>query len=522
MTHPALPTRSPPRSETAALSKASLTCWLLLGTLALSAIALRSAAPLNHDVAWVLQGANRILDGAVFGRDVVDVNPPLAWWIALVPAALARVLGTDLVSVWLWFVATLCLASVGLTHWIVTAQGSPVRQSAPIFTLAVGAALLLIPGYDFGQREHLMIIAAVPYIAAAARRADGGRIRPVIAVGIGLFAAAGLCLKPHFILLPVVLEVWLAASRRSWRAALRPETVGMAGFGAVYALSVVAFAPEYLSTILPDAASNYWAYNNSARDVANAVAWTLAPVVVVAVFAITKYGSAGLPPLPKAFLLTAAATSLSALLQLKGWSYHLLPVAVAGATCCGAVLAAGGSWERSHRIVPLSAVFLTILLPLQRDIVQVRGGQTSSRVQRLAAAFEDYAAPAGSVYAFITSPRDIHPAVLKADVRWASASCCLSFLPALVRLQPGDQSAAAIREAAGRQLTGIAAELRADMPSIIAIDDSRRKLGFGDRDFSYLPWLAQDRRFRDLLQDYSERERIENFRIFVRKGARRG
>ena len=145
---------------------------------------------------------------------------------------------------------------------------------------------------------------------------------------------------------------------------LRPETVGMAAFGAGYALSVVAFAPDYLTTVLPDAASNYWAYNNPAADVAYAVAWALAPAVVVAVFAATKSGLAGLPSLPKAFLLAAAAAGLSALLQLKGWSYHLLPVAVAGTIFCAAILSAGASLERRRRLVPLVVLFLAILLPL--------------------------------------------------------------------------------------------------------------------------------------------------------------
>ena len=68
--------------------------WAGLGLIALATIALHVAAPANHDVAWILDGAGRLLDGARFGRDIVDVNPPLAWWLAAVPVLSARVLGT--------------------------------------------------------------------------------------------------------------------------------------------------------------------------------------------------------------------------------------------------------------------------------------------------------------------------------------------------------------------------------------------------------------------------------------------
>jgi hypothetical protein len=44
--------------------------------------------PLNHDVAWIWEGANRLLHGAHFGRDVDDVNPPLAWWLTAIPVLL--------------------------------------------------------------------------------------------------------------------------------------------------------------------------------------------------------------------------------------------------------------------------------------------------------------------------------------------------------------------------------------------------------------------------------------------------
>ena len=50
---------------------------------------------LNHDVAWVLYSSARLLDGGVFGEEIVAANPPLIWWLSAIPEAFARVTGLD-------------------------------------------------------------------------------------------------------------------------------------------------------------------------------------------------------------------------------------------------------------------------------------------------------------------------------------------------------------------------------------------------------------------------------------------
>lgn len=49
-------------------------------------LAVQSSTFLNHDVAWVLYSSRWVFDGAVFGRDIVAANPPLIWWISLLPS----------------------------------------------------------------------------------------------------------------------------------------------------------------------------------------------------------------------------------------------------------------------------------------------------------------------------------------------------------------------------------------------------------------------------------------------------
>ena len=49
------------------------------------------APPLNHDVAAILNFAERWVGGERLYRDLIDVNPPLIFVLTAIPAAMARV-----------------------------------------------------------------------------------------------------------------------------------------------------------------------------------------------------------------------------------------------------------------------------------------------------------------------------------------------------------------------------------------------------------------------------------------------
>ncbi|MEP7218497.1 MAG: hypothetical protein ABI876_06250, partial [Bacteroidota bacterium] len=58
---------------------------ILWGILLAALVATESAAVfrsvLNHDVAWIIHGAGRWLEGAGLYRDIVEINPPLIFYL---------------------------------------------------------------------------------------------------------------------------------------------------------------------------------------------------------------------------------------------------------------------------------------------------------------------------------------------------------------------------------------------------------------------------------------------------------
>src|SRR6185312_2445827 len=92
------------------------------------------------------------------------------------------------------------------------------------FLLAYGSlAILAVPWLHAGQREQIVLIAAVPYAALVAARREGRAVTLPLAVLLGLGGGLGFGLKHYFLIVPTMLELWLLVGRRgSWRP-LRPE-----------------------------------------------------------------------------------------------------------------------------------------------------------------------------------------------------------------------------------------------------------------------------------------------------------
>jgi hypothetical protein len=60
--------------------------------------------------------------------------------------------------------------------------------------------LVVTPAYNFGQREHLFAILALPYFLAAVLEPIGLSLPSRERLALGLYAVFGIALKPFFLL----------------------------------------------------------------------------------------------------------------------------------------------------------------------------------------------------------------------------------------------------------------------------------------------------------------------------------
>jgi hypothetical protein len=282
------------------------------------------APPLNHDVAAVLTFSQRWLAGERLYVELIDVNPPLIYVLNLLPAWLARATGIDAVTA-----LQACLLAWGAAAWGLAFRLRDPAVTAPVerLLLAVLPGLFVFgAGYDFGQREHLMVASALPYLYAAARRARGEAPRGRLAAAV--LAGVGFALKPYFLGIPALVElaVLVTGGPRRWLG--DPVPWIMAALWAVYLVALPWVFPQYVFGVVPMVWSLYLDLTGLGPlgvlliPRVGAAVLLLMPLMWLAWRPTRRAGAV----LPRVLGLAALGGLAAVIAQRKGWSYHILPL----------------------------------------------------------------------------------------------------------------------------------------------------------------------------------------------------
>lgn len=396
---------------------------LLVGVVVLG-VASRLWPPLsiNHDCGWYLHVAAAWLDGARLYVDIVDVNPPLIVYVSALPVAMARWLGSPAPLVFELFVLALAGASIWSWQRVAT---RPSPLPAVIAYLAIA-----YPRYDFGQREHLLVLGVAPYVALAAARLRGDCPGRLLALAIGVMAGLCCALKPHYLLLPALVQVHAALRARSLSPLARAEHVGVWLAVAIYAVHFALLPGDVwqgLAHFSAIAWQTYGAYDEPlAALLREPLLWRAAALGTVGTVLLLR-SSLGAQSVP--LVLAWVTALLAAVAQRKGWSYHFLP-----ALFCGWWLAASGvcAWlQRRSAKLAWVVVGLGVLLGAARIVVD-RADDTAGRLAQrtLARELRDRAA-GGAILALDTQIGPYFPAVNDEQLSWCSRLACLWPLPAM-------------------------------------------------------------------------------------------
>jgi len=193
----------------------------------------------NYDVAVAISIARLLLKGATPYVDYVNLNPPLIHYLHVVPAWVAERLAIHPIITFSWLV-------MGLTAWTLIAvrrlcRSLENRQTAMLIEAVVVLNTALISwklsvNNALGQREHLFVLLFLPYLLLRWLRLhqhqDVGRN---FAIVIGILAAIGICLKPHFVLIWIAAEAFLVLQMGSLRKSVTAELPTLMVVGLAYA-----------------------------------------------------------------------------------------------------------------------------------------------------------------------------------------------------------------------------------------------------------------------------------------------
>lgn len=440
--------------------------------------------PLNNDVSWQYWVARQLRGGTALYRDIVEVNPPLWFWEAVPISWFAEWLG--IATAHMVIVATTLRVAFGLwLTWLVCRDDARLRMAAILPGLAL--ILCVLPLHDIGEREHLMLFGAIPYAALIGRRASGMRVSAGLATMIGIAAGYAFALKPHFVIVPLMLEAWLALSlRRGWRP-LRPETITIGLVMTLYAAAILAFAPAYLTETIPHALAAYGAF---APPFSALLLQPWLPAWILGGLAILTAWSA-LPSQARSAAVAALGLALCYFVQGKGFSYQAMAVSAMLAWTLWLVLSDGGAIGRNAAKRPLAALALVLMTATVAAIgsfAPYRAGRLSDAVERL---------PAGSSVAVISAHSWLaFPMVEQRGFVWPLREIGIWTLPLIARQEP---------DGAMRRTTSdaLAHDLWCRPPAAILMDDPAQSPALQGTGFSYRTFMESDPRLAELLRHYT-------------------
>ena len=489
------------RQRRSALAHPAVQPVLIAAALVATALLAIATQTINHDSAWYLDATARFLDGARLYDGIIEINPPLAFYLTVPPVWFAETLGIPAIPVFFGYVFAVMgvsLLVVGRIVWAIP-FGRPAARATFLWT--VFGALVLGSWFQIGQREHFAIMLAMPYLVLAGVRADAGQPSARLAVAAGLMAALGFALKPYFLLVPIAVELALRIDRGAGRRFLRPETAALGLALLAYAVVVWSTTPLFFSRIVPWAMATYDALSVPLSQVLLRGELLL---LLLAVAVHLGYGRR----VPWSGMSTVVLSACAAfyavyVMQQKGFGYHLFPTRTLLIAAFGTALvsqlwrpAVAGS-PQAKRFVP--SVVAGTLLTFMAVWMIGTGGYANAFLKRHLALVQG-AAGGGPVYVLSTNVSWTYPLVNYARVKSASRFPTLWLLPGVVQglARPRAQSSTAkakLRAIETYLIDAIVADFGANRPTLVVVDIRKSKPYLAGMPLDYIEFLSRDPRF---------------------------
>lgn len=491
---------------------------------------------LHHDVAWIVRSAGWLLDGKRFGSDIIDVNPPLIWFLSVPAAALSRTgwIGeVDAVRAYFWLIciASLLLCCAALQP--LRRAGDSIQSHAILLALAI--AFCWLPLDTFGQREYLALLLGAPYCLLVAGRAISA-VSPqtILASVIGCIAGIAFALKPWLLAVPLAIELTYLTRTRDLRKTFRPETWALAGTILAYLASVALITPDYFTVTIPFAHDVYWLFG---RKTAGAMWESWRGVAGLFATASIFFLLARAFPFHARMLVAAlAGFSFNYWIQRKGFTYHLYPVAAL--TFVIFVYACVAASQRLLRRWPtpwsmrfalaagLAVLTIGVFQVTQmvatshgwvRDNDQMTGTATAARrrlIERLEGLTEH---EAKRIFVFSSVPYPGYPTMnYLAAVPTNSQLCLFAYSAYFKReaLESGPMRAAADRGIATQRAIALR-DFLAQPPDIVLVNNALA--ANAGRPFDFVEQFISDAAFAAEWRNYREIDPEGRVRIYVRR-----
>jgi len=500
--------------------------YCLTGMVFLSAIVYQANMLINHDVAWYIYAAGRMLNGAELYKDIIEVNPPLNFFITAIPVYFAKVVHLPATAVYKTFIFIIAILSSlvcgSFSAKILKGSPSTLRH---LFLFLIAFIFTVLPMRDFGQREHVFLMLCMPYFISTIAFALGEKSSIKTSLLIGIFAVVGFLLKPFYLIIWLILETFLVVDKKNVRILYhRYENIVIILVSSIYFTTLSAFWPRYI-TLTKIALRVYHAYSVPIYIILSyRISLFLLMLLCILFFRLQNKHHA-----KKIFVifLTIAVTSFFiALFQRKGWPYHFYPYK--------ATILLFLTLNIAHfisRIIKLEKTFrfgfngfllvvltyficFQIFIPIKNNLRNPPYDRIMT--QKLIELVKKHAQNE-FIFLFSTSVSPAFPVVNYTHNDWASRFNCLWFLPALY---PHDYRPQRYHKKSEMNyieqyiFTTTISDLQENQPALIIVNTSPMKQRFKGWDFDFIKYFSQDTKFKKFISRYQKIGRLYSFDIY--------
>lgn len=471
---------------------------------------------INQDTSWILYASHQWLNGAVLYRDVMELNPPLVFYLMVPAVLLARLTGLgDGVALICTLSTVIFVALIWVRSLLERNSQLTDRQKTGLL-LAAAFALLVQPINLVGQREHFAVVLSLPYLLALTLHSgDREPSRPEWTM-LAAFAWFGLALKPFFFLIPLMISVVAAWQERRWQTLFSAANWTLAVLCAGYLVLIGLVHDAYIDTIIPMVTEVYFAYGRSALAVL--VGGKFIEFIFLLLFlAALSYGKRDNLVLWR-FVVWCVAGMLIYLLQFKGWISHLLPFTSA------IILTVGWVSVTATRTLVTRVLLGVLALSLVASHL-IQGVYKPSREPGLMSHLPEKAQETSFVV-WTSVMWMSFPLANESGATWASRYPSQWLIPgAVLKLSSspcadhGPTSCSSTRSVLDyARRTGVD-DLIKYKPETVFVDNQSRKTGFGDATFDYIEFFSGDPRFKDQWAHYKIEAVLPKVDVWIRRNA---
>lgn len=464
---------------------------------------IRFGSLLNHDTAWYLHVIRRLNAGEKLYTDIVEVNPPFGIWLTMPAAWLAEKLGISSFDA----VYAMIFVSAGLSLFLAnqflgTVESFSHRQRW-IFVAVAAFAFLFLPGFDFGQREHFIVIFFFPWLVLRLVRLHGCNADPILAALAGIAAAYAVALKPHAVLAPLMVEAIILWKARDWLKLVSVENIAAAITVMIAGFLVFLLAPDFLTRMLVMGRVAYVPFLGFSGSIILLKAGFFLVLAVFAVWSISRMAPSPGKDLAQLCLAATAGFGVSYFLQQKGYDYQVLPATVFAALGCAASL---GQW-RERTTVLFIVLFGVVTL--------TKPATLTNKPVLFQALIEQYAPNARSIFIANTQVAGAFPLVEQKRYAWASGLSAQWFAPYVKsRMDAGvDKEDPLVVYAREKTVS----DLIKGKPDIIIVRVGADQPYVPGGTFDYVDFWSRDNRFAAFWKNYAFKVETRSFAVYVRQ-----